>query len=163
MLRNVILFVRIHPVIVFVKSLTDNFASQYVDESNIVCPNTLIEGFLRFDGYMNTFRVQILQFIRGFKAQIPVTNPNQGRYNICCGSFLPLLKICLFYLYITFKRLGVIGNLLEGFITFHIWTATCFWGVQLGAEDYLCLPKLNLLTYEAQFDLSDSLRMENPL
>ncbi len=38
--------------------------------------------------------MQILQFIRTFKAQIPVRNPaNPGRYNMCACIFLYINKI----------------------------------------------------------------------
>lgn len=39
--------------------------------------------------------------------------------------------------------LSVAGDLLGDCTTFPIWTETCFWGVLLEAEAYLCLLDLN--------------------
>lgn len=87
--------------------------------------------------------VQILQFIRTFKAEIPVRN--QGRSVSCIHRSHNQLALYTCFLDILVKNENwIAGDQLEGFITFHIWMPICFWGVLLLVE-YLCLLELNLL------------------
>lgn len=78
--------------------------------------------------------VQVLQFIRTFRAQVPLRNPE--RYNYVTSidyRYLLILTACLFS-----------DERLEGCITFHTWMVICFWVELLEVEACLCSPKHNL-------------------